>query len=361
MASSEVYVVAKYDYRAGGAEELDLTRNERLTLLDDSREWWRVQNVRQQSGFVPSNYVRRTKPSILESLKNTLGRRRVTDVKPPAPVITGEDGGSGGDGGGSEPSLCITTVRFAYDAQQPDEVSLAKGDSVCVLAKSDDGWWKVRQQADGAAAAAGWYPSNYLVPPVADDGTALYSQPAETYPPTPADQQRRQQPLDVVCALYAYAARNDEELSFEGGDTLQVLERPAADPDWWRARNDRGVAGMIPRSYVEPANSGAAESTTPPAIHTPTDATPADVRARYSVAGPFADRPWYFGNITRVDCDKMLGQFAVDGDFLVRDSETNVSVAPRWAVCTQYSITRGFNYFRCWCTKNYFCYDCELL
>lgn len=34
---------------------------------------------------------------------------------------------------------------------------------------------------------------------------------------------------------------------------------------------------------------------------------------------------WYFGSISRTQCDTILNEFAEDGDFLIRDSETNVS------------------------------------
>lgn len=43
------------------------------------------------------------------------------------------------------------------------------------------------------------------------------------------------------------------------------------------------------------------------------------------------DRPhlvgksWYYGAITRAQCDNLLNQHGHDGDFLIRDSETNVS------------------------------------
>ena len=47
-AEEPQYVVAKYDYIAQGNQELDMKRNERLLLLDDSKHWWRVQNPRGQ-------------------------------------------------------------------------------------------------------------------------------------------------------------------------------------------------------------------------------------------------------------------------------------------------------------------------
>ncbi len=60
------YVIAKYDYVAQGNQELDMRRGERLLLVDDSKHWWRVQNSRQQTGYIPSNYVRKEKPSIFD-------------------------------------------------------------------------------------------------------------------------------------------------------------------------------------------------------------------------------------------------------------------------------------------------------
>ena len=45
-----VMVVAKFDYAAQDAQELDMKKNDKLILLDDSRHWWRVQNAKNQTG-----------------------------------------------------------------------------------------------------------------------------------------------------------------------------------------------------------------------------------------------------------------------------------------------------------------------
>lgn len=68
-------VVAKYDYQAGGPQELDLKKNERLILLDDSMHWWKVLNSNHQSGFVPSNFVKKEKPSIFDSIRKKVKKR----------------------------------------------------------------------------------------------------------------------------------------------------------------------------------------------------------------------------------------------------------------------------------------------
>ena len=75
--TEEVIVVAKWDYTAQQEQELDIRKNERLHLLDDSKTWWRVRNGSNQTGYVPSNYVERKnslkKTSLVKNIKDTFG------------------------------------------------------------------------------------------------------------------------------------------------------------------------------------------------------------------------------------------------------------------------------------------------
>lgn len=43
------------------------------------------------------------------------------------------------------------------------------------------------------------------------------------------------------------------------------------------------------------------------------------------VLGPAANEPYYYGKITRSDADTQLNDRGEEGDFLLRDSESNVS------------------------------------
>lgn len=38
-------------------------------------------------------------------------------------------------------------------------------------------------------------------------------------------------------------------------------------------------------------------------------------------------QPWYFGTISRAECDVLLSEKGMDGDFMIRESETNVSIS----------------------------------
>ncbi|XP_064390369.1 osteoclast-stimulating factor 1-like [Halichondria panicea] len=54
--------------------------------------------------------------------------------------------------------------------------------------------------------------------------------------------------VEVVRAIYAYAAQQVDELSFEEGDTLYITEKN--EDGWWRARCNK-KAGLIPSNYIE--------------------------------------------------------------------------------------------------------------
>ena len=61
----------------------------------------------------------------------------------------------------------------------------------------------------------------------------------------------------MVVAVFEYSAQNDQELSFDEGDEIELLQRTNA--DWWRGRiavaqgAAKGAAreGYFPASYVQ--------------------------------------------------------------------------------------------------------------
>ncbi|XP_022709356.1 cytoplasmic protein NCK1-like isoform X2 [Varroa jacobsoni] len=344
ISAEEQYVVAKYDYAAQGSQELDLRKGDKLLLIDDSKHWWKVQNARGQAGFVPSNYVKREKPSLFDSIrrrvakdkeagkdgKDSTGQHRERSAARqarPSPPGTAH-GPSGPPGPHGAPHQLISledtkpvgyaTVRYNYEAKQADEISLIKGGRVAVLEKSSDGWWRGEHQG-----RLGWFPSNYVNPAGAEESSAgghAGSQPRSKTATLEAPYVNlagqedgyvnvaqvgvSSAPiLDVVIALYSFEAQNEEELSFSKAERLHIVDKPADDPDWWMAVNSTGQSGLVPKNYVqvEQTKNGTGGQLLP------------DIQ-----------QPWYYGQITRSECDQLLSQFGVDGDFLVRVSETNV-------------------------------------
>uniref|UniRef100_A0A6M2DTK0 Putative adaptor protein nck/dock n=1 Tax=Xenopsylla cheopis TaxID=163159 RepID=A0A6M2DTK0_XENCH len=318
------YVVAKYDYAAQGSQELDLRKNERYLLLDDSKHWWRVQNSRNQSGYVPSNYVKKEKPSLFDSIKKKVkkgtGSKTLPSSGSPSHHHGSVDSPTMSRRVPADPSEAIGTavVKYNYQAQQPDELSLTKGTRILILEKSNDGWWRGQ-----SGNVAGWFPSNYTNEE-GDSDEALH-----TYA-------MAENVLDIVVALYSFSSNNDQELSFEKGDRLEILDRPPADPEWFKARNGMGQVGLVPRNYLQELSEYLSQPYRDRGCHGDGQGTDSLDRRTSEAPGttdrckPAADRPhlsgkpWYYGCITRNQCDVILNQHGHDGDFLIRDSETNM-------------------------------------
>ena len=348
MGDTEQFVIAKYDYRAENSKELDIKKNEKLILMDDTKEWWMVKNSWNRSGYVPSNYVKRSKPSFFSSLKNTLGRKhKETKGGLGSPVVS-RNGNNGGHGMGALPlpptdtgsdknstssdniQVCEQAlpalVKYNYTAQQVDEMSLTKGEIVLVFEKSSDGWWNGKK-----GQTTGWFPSNYV------EIQTQCNENADIVTYTSAATLDIRTHQEIVTALYSFTGSNSEELSFEKGDKLVIIDKPPEDPEWWKARNSRGDVGLVPRNYVQimedssdmDATSATNSSCTPQSQSTSSLSNTSSLgtggRKQFCVSGPLSDKDWYYGKITRQQCEEMLSKYAGNGDFIIRDSESTVS------------------------------------
>ncbi|KAK7881808.1 hypothetical protein WMY93_030217 [Mugilogobius chulae] len=160
--TEEVIVIAKFDYMAQQDQELDIKKNERLWLLDDSKSWWMVRNATNKTGFVPSNYVERKnsarKASIVKNLKDTLGIGKVKGRKGGMRDTASNVDSDMYDNGERLYDLNVPAlVKFSYTAEREDELSLVKGTRVIVMEKCSDGWWR-----GSYSGRSGWFPSNYV-------------------------------------------------------------------------------------------------------------------------------------------------------------------------------------------------------
>ncbi|KAG7263088.1 hypothetical protein CRUP_021769 [Coryphaenoides rupestris] len=356
--TEEVIVVAKWDYTAQQEQELDIRKNERLHLLDDSKTWWRVRNSGNQTGYVPSNYVERKnslkKASLVKNIKDTLGlgkTKRKTSARDESPTTgsdsdaptNGRDGGSGGGGGGGRgggggggggaerlSDLSVpAVVKFTYTAEREDELNLQKGSRVVVMEKCSDGWWRGSQ-----AGHVGWFPSNYVQEEeeeVGGGGGGYLDDSPERGRVwvTNGGGGRGRDPLPLVKTLYPFSSVTEEELNFEKGEVMEVVEKPENDPEWWRCKNAHGLVGLVPRNYVAPLNEGPGLAPGPaPSSSSSAPGTPQKWAERPLGpvrTGKFGGRDWYYGNITRQQAEAVLNERAEEGDFLIRDSESSPS------------------------------------
>jgi len=111
-------------------------------------------------------------------------------------------------------------------------------------------------------------------------------------------------------------------LSFSKGDRLEVLDRPASDPEWFKARNQMGQVGLVPSNYLQELSQfltqdvGGRNGSEGPATNG--RATNGNGAPSEEIQG----KSWYYGPISRGECDAIMDQKGQDGDFLVRDSES---------------------------------------
>lgn len=201
-------------------------------------------------------------------------------------------------------------VKFAYMAEREDELSLVKGSRVIVMEKCSDGWWRGSYNGQ-----IGWFPSNYVLEEV-DEAAAESPSFPSLRRGVPMSNGQGARVLHVVQTLYPFSSVTEEELNFEKGETMEVIEKPENDPEWWKCKNARGQVGLVPKNYVVVLSDG---PVLPPS-HTP----------QISYLGPagsgrFAGREWYYGNVTRHQAECALNERGREGDFLIRDSESSVS------------------------------------
>ena len=74
-------------------------------------------------------------------------------------------------------------VKYNYQAQQLDELSLVKGARILILEKSGDGWWRGQY-----GNKVGWFPSNYTQEEIEDAHTYCMAENV----------------LDIMVALYTF-------------------------------------------------------------------------------------------------------------------------------------------------------------
>ncbi|XP_039523365.1 cytoplasmic protein NCK1-like isoform X1 [Pimephales promelas] len=316
--TEEVIVIAKFDYMAQQDQELDIKKNERLWLLDDSKSWWRVRNATNKTGFVPSNYVERKnsarKASIVKNLKDTLGIGKVKRKTGMRETASNSDSDFNPDNSERLYDLNLPAlVKFSYTAEREDELSLVKGTRVIVMEKCSDGWW--RGSYNGRS---GWFPSNYVTEDAdgsaSNDSAGLSEKLAAVVHSVNGNRV-----LHTVQALYPFSSGNDEELNFEKGEVMDVVEKPENDPEWWKCRKSDGQMGLVPKNYVNvlQESHNSANIAGPP--------TPDCDYIEPSSSGRFAGKQWYYGKVTRHQAEVALNLRGTEGDFLIRDSESSVS------------------------------------
>ena len=135
-------------------------------------------------------------------------------------------GGSGGAGAGSQASIQASTV-------QPPAVPLSSSPSAAAFSQH--------------AHATGYVQSTELNAQTTAPATAESPQPTSTAPTSPTSSSADANAITRVRALHSFEPTEPNELAFEKGDIIKVVNREYK--DWWRGQL-KGRTGIFPVNYV---------------------------------------------------------------------------------------------------------------
>ncbi|XP_066226387.1 intersectin-1 isoform X3 [Saccopteryx leptura] len=220
---------ALYPWRAKKDNHLNFNKNDVITVLEQQDMWW-FGEVQGQKGWFPKSYVKLISGPIRKSTSVDSGSSEspanLKRVASPAakPALSGEE---------------IAQVIASYTATGPEQLTLAPGQLILIRKKNPGGWWEGELQARGKKRQIGWFPANYVK--LLSPGTSKIT---PTEPPKPAA-------FPAVCqviGMYDYTAQNDDELAFNKGQIINVLNKE--DPDWWKGEVN-GQVGLFPSNYVK--------------------------------------------------------------------------------------------------------------
>ncbi|XP_058588459.1 intersectin-1 isoform X3 [Neofelis nebulosa] len=220
---------ALYPWRAKKDNHLNFNKNDVITVLEQQDMWW-FGEVQGQKGWFPKSYVKLISGPIRKSTSIDSGSSEspasLKRVASPAakPAVSGEE---------------IAQVIACYTATGPEQLTLAPGQLILIRKKNPGGWWEGELQARGKKRQIGWFPANYVK--LLSPGTSKIT---PTEPPKPTA-------LPAVCqviGMYDYIAQNDDELAFNKGQIINVLNKE--DPDWWKGEVN-GQVGLFPSNYVK--------------------------------------------------------------------------------------------------------------
>ncbi|CAF1589868.1 unnamed protein product [Adineta ricciae] len=327
-------VVAKFNYTAQENHELSVQKNERLILIDDSCLWWKVKRVdSDDTGYIPSNFARREKRSLLDKIISKRINKKQT-------VSNGYN---------QERVLSLALVKFRYDAESEDEISLNKGIWVNVLQKKNDGWWLVQYEKQ-----RGWFPSNYLIEKTNDglnslsllnqlkhhhsssssnglsSSSSANSNIVETDHPnllTTTNNNSLQQnrhnshPPHITNTTdeYAFVIKPSKFAHSDGKlDSCLTCNNPQQKNSSWSAllQYDNTNSGYASSSAISNDPLNVVDGLTTLTLKS---------SKKYLNDSPYDNESWYYGSITRDEAEKLLKYDGVEiGDFLVRNSERKI-------------------------------------
>lgn len=135
-------------------------------------------------------------------------------------------------------------VLYAYEKQDSDEISISPSDHIELIQKdTGSGWTQIKNLTKGTS---GLVPTTYIQINTTTSATAHTRGPAPSAPPP----RRNTTSISrTVTAQFAYQATDDDEMSVQVGDVINVIR--GDDGSGWTYGELNGVKGLVPTSYCK--------------------------------------------------------------------------------------------------------------
>lgn len=202
------WYVAVYAFTASEPGDLGFEAGDRILVTQKNEDWW-TGRVGDIEGVFPANYVQKGEP---EPGPAPVPVMATVIEETPAP----------------EPAVEVGEAIAEYQATDNNQLTLSVGDLVKIRAKSPTGWWEGEVQKKGESKRIGWFPGNYVQ--LLNSGTDKIKETVE--------------------AIFDYAKQQEDELAFNRGDKIVVVQK--IDENWWKGETVDGRQGLFPANYVKP-------------------------------------------------------------------------------------------------------------
>jgi len=261
-----VECVVEYDYHAELNDELTLRIGDVITQVQRLEGgWWKGQ-LRGKDGMFPDNFVK-----VLPSVLTSSGSPMKSDEM----LLRNK-------------KKC--RVLFSYVPVHDDELELKVDQVIDFLCEVEDGWWKGR-----SGGRVGVFPSNFVEllnsgpnsetseeslveaknkknaaftskglamasakekenedPSLDNDMKTSERQQLNSKAPAPDTAPRLPpKPVKEQClVLFPYQAQNEDELTLEEGQVINIVTRDVEDKGWWKGELN-GKTGVFPDNFVK--------------------------------------------------------------------------------------------------------------
>uniref|UniRef100_A0A8C9Z6L6 Osteoclast-stimulating factor 1 n=1 Tax=Sander lucioperca TaxID=283035 RepID=A0A8C9Z6L6_SANLU len=208
---------AKYDYEAAAGDELSFKKGERLKILQTTGNWYKAE-LHGLEGYVPKNFINIDLPSwYQEDCSRSDAEEKLMQQPVGAFLIRGSRNVAQGD--------FSISVRHAADVQHFKVLQDSRGQYYLWLEKFPS----LQQLVE-----------YYKNTSISKQGPVLLQE---------MGQQHKASSKLQVRALYSFHAEEKDELEFNAGDVIKVLE--SSDQAWWKGML-RGKTGLFPSNYTQP-------------------------------------------------------------------------------------------------------------